>query len=745
MKTRLTFLCSLLVAFLFTSLSVVAQDSSEGIKDFSFIHATDTHISPHITMPSSLDKERSYSTIQGINNIKEILLQPYNITAPAPSFIIHTGDFTEFGYPGVVWKVAEEYFKGINLPLYIEYGNHDMTWVSDTKYLKEKFGGVNYSFDYNGIHFIGLCTPSLQEPVPSVGEEMLVFLRNDLGKIKFSTPIIIFFHHPLDSNEFCSDYDVDRLLDTVKYYNVILMLYGHGHSPVTHVFDGISGAEGGSTYKHGGAPDGGYNIVCIKNNNLYVAYKKAESQSAEKPMVKKEIPQNSSYPKIAIESPAEGEIVSAEKLNIKAAVEAGGRKIAGANCSIDGGDAVEMVLSGDKAEFSLPLANIKNGAHSIKIKFNTIEKEAFTKSVFFLVENKSRSGQGNLKWQFKTNGASKAKPMVYAGILYVGTNDGFLYALDADNGKLKWKFNSEGEIAGSVALYKTGFWNKKRIIFGSGSGKVFAVSSKGKLIWSNDTGHAVYSPVSVDDEGVAYVGNNGGELIALDADTGKIIWKNNESNLAIESQPIIMKDKVYVGSWSGYLYCVDKKTGKTLWKSPGPKNQGRVITYYAPADNPPVVIEDKIFVADRGYELGNYKTDGTYNDTITSGCSAISLSEDGKSLYARTLSEPFKKFDLDGKLIWDSPAKLGRLPISPTESGNFVYACSNSGNLYLIDSCCGEIRGEYQVTPKLYVMSEIAVDDGIAFISTTDGYIKAVNFCGAKKSAKEKCALCHKK
>src|SRR5271163_571689 len=50
-----------------------------------------------------------------------------------------------------------------------------------------------------------------------------------------------------------------------------------------------------------------------------------------------------------------------------------------------------------------------------------------------------------IKWQFHTNGQVFSSPAIADGMLYIGSSDHFLYALDAATGNLKWKFKTAGE------------------------------------------------------------------------------------------------------------------------------------------------------------------------------------------------------------------------------------------------------------------------------------------------------------
>src|SRR5476651_1303224 len=52
-----------------------------------------------------------------------------------------------------------------------------------------------------------------------------------------------------------------------------------------------------------------------------------------------------------------------------------------------------------------------------------------------------------IQWKFQTGGRIISTPAVVNGTAYVGSADGFLYAVDTESGKLKWKFTTQGVVA----------------------------------------------------------------------------------------------------------------------------------------------------------------------------------------------------------------------------------------------------------------------------------------------------------
>ena len=110
---------------------------------------------------------------------------------------------------------------------------------------------------------------------------------------------------------------------------------------------------------------------------------------------------------------------------------------------------------------------------------------------------------GQVRWNFFTGGPVRFAPVAHQGSVYFGSDDGYVYCVDAANGKLRWKFYGHPEgradrnllgnrrlipmwpIRGGVVLYKdviyfaAGLWPEEGIF-------IHAVNAKnGKGLWTN--------------------------------------------------------------------------------------------------------------------------------------------------------------------------------------------------------------------------------------------------------------------
>ena len=154
-------------------------------------------------------------------------------------------------------------------------------------------------------------------------------------------------------------------------------------------------------------------------------------------------------------------------------------------------------------------------------------------------------------WQFETGGVVRSSPAVADGAVYIGSQDHYLYAIDALTGEERWRFETGHQVYSSPALAGG------RVIFGSDDGTVYALNEvTGAEQWHYETGGPLYASAAVAD-GVVYVaGEAGGYLFALDAATGAELWRfkcgvegNNRS-----SSPVPTGDILMVGSNDHAVY-----------------------------------------------------------------------------------------------------------------------------------------------------------------------------------------------
>ena len=197
---------------------------------------------------------------------------------------------------------------------------------------------------------------------------------------------------------------------------------------------------------------------------------------------------------------------------------------------------------------------------------------------------------GALRWRYATRGAVDSSPAVAEGIVFAVSRDGRLHAVDATTGSAKWTFATGGErrftapgIHGAQPRTETMpdpfdvFLSSPAVsngivYFGSGDQHVYAVDAgTGTLRWQYRTGDVVHATPAVVN-GIVYIGSWDRNLYALDARNGALVWKFETGDdkeiynqIGIASSAAISSDTAYFGCRDGHLYAVDIETGTLRW------------------------------------------------------------------------------------------------------------------------------------------------------------------------------------
>jgi len=178
---------------------------------------------------------------------------------------------------------------------------------------------------------------------------------------------------------------------------------------------------------------------------------------------------------------------------------------------------------------------------------------------------------GKVKWKFFTSTVGiESSPAVSDGIVYFGSNNGFFYALNAVTGELKWKMKTSSNVSSSPVVANS------IVYFGSSNGVMYAVGAKtGSLIWSYQTGDVIAQSSPALSNGVIFIGSRDGYLYALNANNGSLKWKYSANGISMEqASPVVDNGMVYVGGWydvndsgiAGSLLALDEVTGKLKWE-----------------------------------------------------------------------------------------------------------------------------------------------------------------------------------
>jgi outer membrane protein assembly factor BamB/tRNA A-37 threonylcarbamoyl transferase component Bud32 len=314
-------------------------------------------------------------------------------------------------------------------------------------------------------------------------------------------------------------------------------------------------------------------------------------------------------------------------------------------------------------------------------------------------------------WIFKCEDEVRSSPTVSDGVLYVGSYDNNLWALDAKTGGLVWKYPTEGGIASSPCVWRD------LVIVGSEDRILYAVvAQNGRIAWTCLTQDRIRSSPRVEMEHV-FFGSDDRYLYNVNARSGGVVWKF-ETGGAIRSSPVIAKEIVYVGSEDYYVYALNIQDGSLKWK----------YRTNRPVISSPTFIEGLVLIgsmdcnlyaldANSGWAVWRYRTGGHVISKPTadmdSGLAFVG-SSDG-NMYAVDLRT--------GRVVWKYGTE-NQVVSSPALFEGALYFGSVDGNVYSLDARSGELRWKYK-TEGMVVSSPMVVE-GVVYVGSTDHLVYAL-------------------
>lgn len=307
-----------------------------------------------------------------------------------------------------------------------------------------------------------------------------------------------------------------------------------------------------------------------------------------------------------------------------------------------------------------------------------------------------------VKWKFATGDRVISSPVWLGGVLYFGSDDGNIYAVDAATGRQNWKYSTGGPVPATPAV------SGGLVYCPSYDGKFYAIEAQsGNLRWKTATAgerrfeakglhgmqpksqtfadpYDIFLSSPVVAEGTVYFGSGDGNLYALDAVSGAVRWKFQTGDV-VHASPAYANGTLYFGSWDSYFYAVDAATGKEKWRFHG--GEDRFIHNQVGFQSSPVVAGGVVYT----------------------GCRDSNV----YALDAATGQEKWR-FNNAGSWVISSPVVAG---------GKVLFATSDSSLFHALDAATG--KPVYKQDTKAFVFSSPAVAGDVVYLGVLNGTLEA--------------------
>ena len=227
-----------------SSCTLAQSNGSTTPGDFTFVQVSDSHIGFN-NVPNA-DVTGTFR--QAITRIAAL--------PSRPSFVLHTGDISHLSKPEQYDTVNQTLIDGKFDQVFYIPGEHD-TFVDNGKAFLDRFGkgstGNGWrSFDFKGVHFIGLVNVwNLRAGGFGVlGDDQLAWLKKDVEGLGSSTPIVVYAHVPLWAvypSWGWGTTDAEQALTLLRRFGSVTVLNGHIHQVLQKVEGNVTFHTAAST------------------------------------------------------------------------------------------------------------------------------------------------------------------------------------------------------------------------------------------------------------------------------------------------------------------------------------------------------------------------------------------------------------------------------------------------------------------------------------------------------------------
>lgn len=353
---------------------------------------------------------------------------------------------------------------------------------------------------------------------------------------------------------------------------------------------------------------------------------------------------------------------------------------------------------------------------------------------------------GEERWSIRLGSTNRSTPTIVNDTIYLsGGQDGNIYALDINNGNIRWS-----KSIGQPAIYESPIYKDGKLIVSSGlteNANVHALDAEdGSVVWLYELGGSSYFGAGSGDRYV-YIGSYENRTIrALQLSDGTEVWSRQLSQEGFVSRPVYKEGNVYVqtsnfSNGAGSLLALDGNTGEILWQIAGVGDSQA---------GSPILFEELVIVGSSnqqilrafnrttGEEVWNNRTVGStlHNGAVTangilifSGTSGVLYALDA---YSGTILKEFSlpDYSTSGSLVL--PGNI----VVPHRSGIVSYQSQGTLEGMVLDEGGEVLDAKISVMETKYHV-EVSEDGSYRFKHQPGEYTLKVSSYGKKQVIEE--------
>jgi outer membrane protein assembly factor BamB len=311
-------------------------------------------------------------------------------------------------------------------------------------------------------------------------------------------------------------------------------------------------------------------------------------------------------------------------------------------------------------------------------------------------EHPHPAGVAQIRWrtELHQHGLFEATPeecatgVLVGGQLVIGSRAAAIVSVSTERGQIQWATTASGGVD-SQARFDAAH---NQVYVGVDDGTLYAVEpTAGKVRWTYRAKGAIERAPEVSGDAV-YVATAADRVVALDATTGKWRWqyeRETPEGFTIHGYagPKLLADGLLVGFSDGYLVSLNSGSGEVVWA----RSLAAVSDQFVDVDSTPTVVGNMIYAS--SYSGGLYALsakDGTVQWRVPiEGVSAVRLA--GQRLYFAAPRQGLHAADLDGHIVWRQGLTQAGDLTTPMVVGPYLVFSGSRAGLFIVDRDNGKL------------------------------------------------------
>lgn len=397
----------------------------------------------------------------------------------------------------------------------------------------------------------------------------------------------------------------------------------------------------------------------------------------------------------------------------------------------------------NKESFSLKIWLVVIFSVSLMSCSSNDEEEDQSKVVAELVDIKSKFKPDVLWHTSVGNGVSdyfsRIKPVVAGNKVYSASREGDVVAIDEKTGKRLWNVDL------SDVNSERSFWSGKesallaggpvvdngKLFIGSENGKLYALNAEnGDLLWQSQIKGEIITAPAVD-LGILVVNTASGIMKALDTETGEEIWKVEQDvpplTLRGVSQPVMASGGVLIGTSKGTVGVYILEKGQQGWVADiGVPSGSTELERVIDVDSAPLIFGDKVYAVSSRGNLAAIELKSGRIAWKRQYSSYRQITINRNSIYLTDVRGHVYSIDrLNGLERWSNLALTNRNVTGPAFVNGYIVVGDFDGYLHWLDHNTGEIVARHKVDGS-GVYATPTVKGDVLYTQSRDGDIEAI-------------------